>query len=110
MDFLQDALFNDEPFRILAIVDNCIKICHDLLVGKSLKGVDVVDELTKACLVEGCRPERIQCDNGSEFISKDVDWWAYENQVILDFSRPANLLTPRMWSLLMVNSETNVCQ
>lgn len=88
MDFLQDALFNGERFRILAIVDNCSKICHGLLVGKSLKGIDVVNELTKACLVEGCFPERIQCDNGSEFISKDVDRWAYENQVTLDFSRP----------------------
>ncbi len=28
MDFLQDALFNGERFRILAIVDNSSKICH----------------------------------------------------------------------------------
>jgi putative transposase len=27
-------------------------------------------------------------DNGSEFISKDFDKWAYENKVTLDFSRP----------------------
>ncbi len=27
-------------------------------------------------------------DNGSEFISKALDKWAYENQVVLDFSRP----------------------
>lgn len=33
-------------------------------------------------------PKRIQVDNGSEFISKDFDRWAYENNVILDFSRP----------------------
>jgi putative transposase len=32
--------------------------------------------------------ERIQVDNGSEFISKDFHKWAYENNVILDFSRP----------------------
>jgi putative transposase len=31
---------------------------------------------------------RIQCDNGSEFISKEVDRWAYENKVTLDYSRP----------------------
>lgn len=70
MDFLQDALFNGERFRILAIVDNCSKICHGLLAGKSLKGADVVDELTKACLVEGCRPERIQCDNAVSLYQK----------------------------------------
>ena len=33
-------------------------------------------------------PDRIQVDNGSEFISKVLDKWAYENQVVLDFSRP----------------------
>lgn len=33
-------------------------------------------------------PARIQCDNGSEFITKEVDKWAYENGVILDFSQP----------------------
>ena len=33
-------------------------------------------------------PERIQVDNGSEFISKEMDKWAYEHQVGLDFSRP----------------------
>jgi putative transposase len=88
MDFVQDALFNGERFRVLTVVDNCSKICHGLLAGKSLKGVDVVAELTKICLVEGCFPERIQCDNGSEFISKEMDLWAYSNGVTLDFSRP----------------------
>ena len=33
-------------------------------------------------------PQRIQVDNGSEFISKDFDKWAYENKVTLDYSRP----------------------
>ena len=88
MDFVQDALFNGERFRILTVVDNCSKICHGLLVGKSLKGINVVHELSRICMVENCYPERIQCDNGSEFISKDVDLWAYENKVTLDFSRP----------------------
>ena len=51
-------------------------------------GAGVKDELAKSCRVEGCFPKRIQCDNGREFISKDVDRRAYENQVTLDFSRP----------------------
>ncbi len=33
-------------------------------------------------------PERIKVDNGSEFISRALDKWAYENKFILDFSRP----------------------
>ena len=73
MDFVEDALFNGVRFRILTILDICSKICHGLLVGKSLKGSDLVGELTRACLVEGSFPKRIQCDNWSEFISRDVD-------------------------------------
>lgn len=33
-------------------------------------------------------PKQIFLDNGSEFISKALDKWAYENQVALAFSRP----------------------
>ena len=33
-------------------------------------------------------PNRIQCDNGTELISRALDKWAYENGVTLDFSRP----------------------
>ena len=32
-------------------------------------------------------PQRIYCDNGTEFVSAAMDLWAYTNQVILDFSR-----------------------
>ena len=34
------------------------------------------------------KPDRIRVDNGPEFISRDLDLWAYANKVILDFSRP----------------------
>jgi len=40
MNFVQDALFNRERFSVLTVVDNCSKICHGLLAGKSLKGID----------------------------------------------------------------------
>jgi putative transposase len=33
-------------------------------------------------------PQRLQTDNGSEFISKSMGRWAYENKVMMDFSRP----------------------
>jgi len=34
------------------------------------------------------RPESITVDNGSEFCSRVLDAWAYENGVRLDFIRP----------------------
>lgn len=33
-------------------------------------------------------PKVIRVDNGPEFVSKDLDLWAYAHKVLLDFSRP----------------------
>ena len=88
MDFASDALFDGRRFRILAVVDNYSKKCLSLRVGQSLKGQDVQENLHHICLAEGTFPARLQCDNGSEFISKEVDRWAFENSVTMDFSRP----------------------
>jgi putative transposase len=88
MDFVADALFDGRRFRALTIVDNYSRECLEIEVGQSLKGEDVVRVMERMKLVRGVVPERIKVDNGSEFISKALDKWAYENDVILDFSRP----------------------
>ena len=88
MDFVSDALYNGSKFRALTIVDNCSRECLAIVVGKSLKGSDVVDALEQIRTHRGLVPERIQTDNGSEFISKQMDRWAYENKVTMDYSRP----------------------
>jgi putative transposase len=33
-------------------------------------------------------PATIRVDQGTEFVSRDLDLWAYQRGVILDFSRP----------------------
>ena len=88
MDFVSDALFDGRRFRCLTIVDNCSRECLAIVVGKSLRGVDVVDALEHIKISRGLVPERIQTDNGSEFISKEMDRWAYEHKVTMDYSRP----------------------
>ena len=88
MDFMSDQLFDGKRFRILTLVDNFSRKCHALEVGQSLKGMDVVRIMNQVRHEYGNLPQRIQVDNGSEFISKDFDRWAYENNVTLDYSRP----------------------
>lgn len=63
-------------------------MCLATRVGQSIKGIDVVRIMDDVKQYYGKVPKRIQVDNGSEFISKDFERWAYENNVILDFSRP----------------------
>ena len=47
----------------------------------------MVATLTRITSTRGL-PATIKVDNGSEFISKAMDKWAYERGVELDFSRP----------------------
>jgi putative transposase len=88
MDFVADQLFDGRKFRALTIVDNFSRYCHAIRVGKSIKGIDVVEVLEALKRENDTIPQRIQVDNGSEFISRDVDRWAYENNEVLDYSRP----------------------
>ena len=88
MDFVADALFGGRKIRCLTIVDNYSRKCMAIQVGQGLKGGDAVAVLEELRLLEGIKPKKIQVDNGSEFISKEADRWAYEHQVELIFSRP----------------------
>ena len=49
------------------------------------RGEDVVQTLERVCAGTGY-PKMIRVDNGSEFVSRDLDLWAYANDVTLDFS------------------------
>ena len=53
----------------------------------SYRGEDVVQTMERVCAQTGY-PKMIRVDQGSEFISRDLDLWAYANNVTLDFSRP----------------------
>lgn len=88
MDFVADQLFDGRKIRALTVVDNYSRQCVAIHVGQSLKGEDVVALMNQLKVTHLAVPERIQVDNGSEFISKALDWWAYDNGVTLDFSRP----------------------
>ncbi len=88
MDFVADQLFDGRKFRCLTIVDNYSRQCPGIIIGQSLKGEDVVTALEGIKQETKKLPNRIQVNNGSEFISKALDRWAYDNQVTLDFSRP----------------------
>jgi putative transposase len=87
MDFVADALFDDRRLRALTVVDNYTRESLAIDVGQSLKGEDVVNTLNRIGAQRGL-PTTIKTDNGSEFISKVMDKWAYERGVEIDFSRP----------------------
>ena len=87
MDFLSDELYDGRRIRILTLVDNHTRESLAIGAGQRIRGSDVVKMLEEVCELRG-HPKVIQVDNGPEFISKDMDFWAYWNGVKLDFSRP----------------------
>ena len=87
MDFVHDQLATGRKIRILTAVDTFSRYVPVLDARFSDKGEDVVTTLDSVCRQIGY-PKTIRVDNGSEFISRDMDLWAYQRNVTLDFSRP----------------------
>ena len=97
MDFVADGLFNGRRIRALTIVDNFSRECLAIHVDHSISAEKVVGVMHALQRFTGRSPGRIQVDNGAEFISKALDKWAYENQVVLDFSRLPKKLFELLW-------------
>jgi len=87
MDFVHDQLATGQKLRILTVVDIFSRFSPALVPRFTFRGADVVDVLERVCKSMGF-PATIRVDQGTEFVSRDLDIWAYQRGVILDFSRP----------------------
>lgn len=87
LDFVADQLAHGQRFRALTIVDVFTRECIAITVGQRLTGAEVVATLEQAHRERGA-PQRLFCDNGSEFTSQLLDLWAYHRGVAIEFSRP----------------------
>lgn len=87
MDFVIDRFANGLWFRILTVLDQFTKegLCSHADHRQS--GKKVVEQLDRIVAERGA-PESITIDNGGEFAGRDMERWAYENDVKLDFIRP----------------------
>lgn len=87
MDFLQDALATGRKVRTLAVEDAYTREMLAIEVDTSLPALRVVRVLDELRLQRGL-PVRIVIDHGTEFTSKALDQWAYDNKVTLHFITP----------------------
>ena len=94
MDFVHDQLATGRKLRILTVVDTFSRFSPVIDARFSYRGEDVVTTLDRTCRQVGY-PKTIRVDNGSEFVSRDMDLWAYQRGVTLDFSRPGKWSEPR---------------
>lgn len=87
MDFVHDTLADGRPFRMLTVVDNWSRHAPVLEVAFRLSGERVGQALDRV-VIEGARPRSITVDHGTEFQSRALEDWAYQQGVQLDFIRP----------------------
>jgi putative transposase len=87
MDFVHDQLATGRKLRVLTIVDTFSRFSPALEPRFNFRGIDVVEVLERVCNEVGF-PATIRVDQGTEFVSRDLDLWAYQRGVTLDFSRP----------------------
>src|SRR6476619_4551973 len=71
--------------RVLTVVDTFSRFSPIIDPRFSYRAEDVVQSLERICRSNGY-PKTIRVDQGSEFISRDMDLWAYAKGVTLDFS------------------------
>jgi putative transposase len=84
MDFVDDQLAIGRKPRVLTIIDTFSRFSPAIELRFNFRGPDVVERSA------GKSDSRKQSGSirGSEFVSRDLDLWAYQRGVTLDFSRP----------------------
>ena len=84
MDYTHDELSSGQKFRTLNLMDGYTREALAIEVDTSLPGLRVVRVLERLREMRGT-PAAIQVDNGTEFTSRAVDQWAYQQGVALHF-------------------------
>jgi putative transposase len=87
MDFLHDSLATARKLRTLAIEDTYTREMLAIEVDTSLPALRVVRVHDRLRLQRGL-PMRIVIAHGTEFTSKTLDRWAYDNKITLHFISP----------------------
>ena len=77
------ASLRHSPTAILILTDALFSSC----LSRGYRAEDVVPTLERVCADTGY-PKKIRIDQGTEFVSRDLDLWAYAKGVTLDFSWP----------------------
>lgn len=71
----------------MTVIDLYTRECLSLCADRSLTGLKVAEALTRV-LQRRAAPQSITVDNGSEFVSRAMDAWAYAHDIKLEFFRP----------------------
>jgi putative transposase len=87
MDFMSDSMVNGRRFRTFNVIDDCTREALVIEIDTSLSSKRIIRTLERVILDRG-KPNIIRTDNGPEFTSKDLELWARDNEIHIQFIQP----------------------
>jgi putative transposase len=87
MDFMSDSMVGSRRFRTFNLIDDCTREVLAIEIDTSLSSKRIIRTLERVILERG-KPSTIRTDNGPEFTSKDLELWAKDNEIQIQFIQP----------------------
>ena len=87
MDFMSDSMVGNRKFRTLNIMDDGSREVLAIEVDTSLSAKRVTRTLDRIIEQRG-KPTAIRTDNGPEFTSKELELWAFQKGIIIQYIQP----------------------
>lgn len=87
MDFMSDTMVGNRKFRTFNLMDDCSREALAIEVDTSLSSRRIIRTLDRVIDQRG-KPSVIRADNGPEFTSKDLELWAKDRAIIIQYIQP----------------------
>ena len=88
-DFVHDQLLDGRVLKLLCVVDEYTRECLAIEVGASLRSQDVILTLSRLMRLYG-KPAFVRSDNGAEFTAAKVMRWLRDNAIGPAFIAPGS--------------------
>jgi len=87
MDFMSDTMVGNRKFRTFNLIDDCSREALAIEVDTSLSSKRIIRTLDRVIEQRG-KPTTLRADNGPEFTSKDLELWAKDRGITIQYIQP----------------------
>ena len=84
---MSDSMVGGRRFRTFNLIDDCTREVLAIEIDTSLSSKRIIRTLERVILDRG-KPNIIRTDNGPEFTSKDLELWARDHEIKIQFIQP----------------------
>jgi len=84
---MSDSMVGGRRFRTFNLIDDCTREVLAIEIDTSLSSKRIIRTLERVIFDRG-KPNIIRTDNGPEFTSKDLELWARDHEIQIQFIQP----------------------